>query len=39
MAPDILVSINVGNGLSHVWHQAITWTNVDLSSIELVEKK
>ena len=26
---DIVVNINAGNGLSLVWHQAITWTNDD----------
>ena len=27
-----MVNIGSGNGLSPVWHQAITWTNADLLS-------
>ena len=34
MALWILVNIGSGNGLSPVRHQAITWTNVDLFTIE-----
>ena len=30
MVPDILVSIDSGNDLSPIYHQAITWTNADL---------
>ena len=34
MATDTLVNIGSGNRLSPVRHQAITWTNTDLSSIK-----
>ena len=32
------VSIGSGNGLSPFWRQAITWTNVDLWSVETLGK-
>ena len=33
------VIIGSGNGLQHVWHQAITWINADLASIGHLETK
>ena len=38
MAMEIWVDIGSGNGLFNFvawWHQAITWTNADLPSIEI----
>ena len=34
MVSDILANIGSGNGLSPVWHQAITSANVDLLPIK-----
>ena len=34
MAMEIIVSTGSGNGLVPIWHQAITWTNTNLMSIE-----
>ena len=33
MMSDILVNIGSGNDLAPTWRQAITWTNIDLSSV------
>ena len=39
MASGILVNTDSGNGLVPVWHQAITWTNADLTSIVCLQTK
>ena len=34
MTSKVLVIIHSGNGLLHDWHQAIFWTNADMSSMK-----